>query len=101
MALIEYDSYKQKLRDLEPELDKLAAALDIESAKQEAQRLEDETAMDGCWNDLERSQKVQMRLKQLQNKIAHQEKLTSAWEDLTVLGDMGQEADDADILEEL
>ena len=58
MALIEYDSYKQKLRDLEPELDKLAAALDIESAKQEAQRLEDETAMDGFWNDLERSQKV-------------------------------------------
>ena len=64
MALIEYDSYKQKLRDLEPELDKLAAALDIESAKQEAQRLEDETAMDGFWNDLERSQKVQMRLRE-------------------------------------
>ena len=101
MALIEYDSYKQKLRDLEPELEKLSAALDIESAKQEASRLEAETAMDGFWNNLERSQKVQMRLKQLQNKIARQEKLVSAWEDLTVLCEMGQEADDADILEEL
>ena len=39
MALIEYDSYKQKLRELGPELEKLAAALDIESAKQEAARL--------------------------------------------------------------
>ena len=29
MALIEYDAYKQKLRDLRPELDKLSAALDI------------------------------------------------------------------------
>ena len=47
MALIEYDEYKQKLRDLGPELDKLSAALDIESARQEAQRLEDETAQDG------------------------------------------------------
>ena len=78
MALIEYDTYKQKLRDLRPELDKLSAALDIGAAKQEARRLEDETAQDGFWNDLERSQKVQQRLKQLQNKIARQEKLLAA-----------------------
>ena len=101
MALIEYDSYKQKLRELGPELEKLAAALDIEAARQEAARLEDETAQDGFWNDLERSQKVQMRLKQLQNKIARQEKLVTSWEDLTTLCEMGQEEDDADILEEL
>ena len=101
MALIEYDVYKQKLRDLGPELDKLSAALDIESARQEAARLEEETAQDGFWNDLERSQKVQMRLKQLQNKITRQEKLISSWEDLTTLCEMGQEEDDADILEEL
>ena len=101
MALIEYDSYKQKLRELGPELEKLAAALDIESAKQEAARLEDETAQDGFWNDLERSQKVQMRLKQLQNKIQRQEKLVSSWEDLTALCEMGQEEDDPEILEEL
>ena len=101
MALIEYDVYKQKLRDLGPELDKLSAALDVESARQEAARLEDETTQDGFWNDLERSQKVQVRLKQLQNKIGRQEKLLGAWEDLTVLCEMGQEADDADILEEV
>ena len=101
MALIEYDVYKQKLREMEPELDKLSAALDIESAKQEAARLEDETAQDGFWNDLERSQKVQQRLKQLQNKIARQEKLISSWEDLTTLCEMGQEEDDPEILEEL
>ena len=101
MALIEYDVYKQKLRDLGPELDKLSAALDIESAKQEAARLEDETAQDGFWNDRERSQKVQMRRKQLQNKVTRQEKLIASWEDLTTLCEMGQEEDDADILEEL
>ena len=101
MALIEYDSYKQKLRELGPELEKLAAALDIESAKQEAARLEDETAQDGFWNDLERSQKVQMRLKQLQNKVARQEKLIGEWEDLTALCEMGQEAEDEELLAEL
>ena len=101
MALIEYDVYKQKLRDLGPELDKLSAALDIESARQEAARLEEETAQDGFWNDLERSQKVQMRLKQLQNKVARQEKLIGEWEDLTALCEMGQEAEDEELLAEL
>ena len=101
MALIEYDEYKQKLRDLGPELTKLAAALDVDSARQEAQRLEDETAQDGFWNDLERSQKVQMRLKQLQNKVARQEKLVSEWEDLNALCEMGQEAEDEELIAEL
>ncbi|WP_295751773.1 peptide chain release factor 2 [uncultured Oscillibacter sp.] len=101
MALIEYDAYKQKLRDLRPELEELSAALDIGAAKQEAARLEDETAQDGFWNDLERSQKVQQRLKQLQNKITRQEKLLASWEDLTALCEMGQEAEDEEILEEL
>lgn len=101
MALIEYDVYKQKLRDLSPELEKLSAALGIESARQEAARLEDETAQDGFWNDLERSQKVQQRLKQLQNKAVRQEKLVSSLEDLTALCEMGQEAEDEELLEEL
>ena len=61
MALIEYDEYKQRLRDLGPELEKLSAALDMDSARAEARKLEDETAQDGFWNDLERSQKVQQR----------------------------------------
>lgn len=47
MALIEYDVYKQKLRDLEPELKKLGDALDIDAVAQEAARLEDETTQDG------------------------------------------------------
>ena len=101
MALIEYDAYKQKLRELEPELEKLKQALDIDSAAQEAARLEDETTQDGFWNDLERSQKIQTRLKQLQNKVNRFRKLTSTWEDLTALCEMGQEAEDAETLEEI
>ena len=100
-ASIEYDEYKQRLRDLGPELEKLSAALDMDSARAEARKLEDETAQDGFWNDLERSQKVQQRLKQLQNKIARQDKLVTEWQDLTALCEMGQEAEDEELLEEL
>ena len=101
MALIEYDEYKQKLIALQPELEKLSAALDLEGAKAEVARLEAESAQEGFWNDLERSQKVQKRMRQLQNKVNRQEKLLTEWEDLTVLCEMGQEEDDPDLLEEL
>ena len=101
MALIEYDEYKKKLRDFEPELEKLSAALDMDAAKAEIARLEAESAQDGFWSDLARSQKVQQRLKQLQNKVNRQNKLITDWEDLTVLCEMGQEEDDPDLLEEL
>ena len=101
MALIEYDTYRQKLRELKPELEKLSAALDLDGARQESERLTAETEQDGFWNDLARSRKVQTRLKQLRNKISRQEKLLSEWEDLTALCDMGQEADDPEILDEL
>ena len=101
MALIEYDEYKKKLRDFEPELETLSAALDMDAAKAEIARLEAESAQDGFWSDLARSQKVQQRLKQLQNKVGRQNKLISDWEDLTVLCEMGQEEDDPDLLEEL
>ena len=53
MALIEYDEYKQRLRDLGPELEKLSAALDMDSARAEARKLEDEprTASGTTWSD--------------------------------------------------
>ena len=44
---------------------------------------------------------MQQRLKQLQNKVTKHEKLLTAWEDLTALCEMGQEAEDGEILEEL
>lgn len=99
--MIEYDEYKQKLIALGPELEKLSAALDIESARRERNDLEAQTGEDGFWNDVARSQKVQQRLKQLQNKVGRQEKLIREWKDLTALCEMAQEADDPDLLPEL
>ena len=101
MALIEYDTYKQRLRDLGPELDKLSAALDLDSARQEIRMLNAQTEQEGFWNDLQESQRVNQRLKQLQNKVGRQEKLIGEWEDLKALCEMGQEADDPDLLPEL
>ena len=101
MAVIEYDSYKQKLLAMSDTFENLQKALDIESAKHEIARLEAEAHEDGFWNDIERSQANQMRTKQLQNKVHRFEKLVSTRDDLLALIDMGNEMDDASLLPEL
>ena len=69
MPIIEYDTYKQKLGALEPRLDTLAAALDLEGARREVEELEEKTNDPNFWNDVSSSQKVLQRTKQLKNKI--------------------------------
>ena len=53
------------------------------------------------WNDLQASQKVLQRTKQLKNKLENHEKLHSQWEDLTTLVEMAAEEDDASLLPEV
>ena len=91
MAVIEYDSYKQKLLAMDETLENLCKALEIEPARMELKRLELEAHEDGFWNDLERSQKNQVRSKQLHNKIHRYEKLVSTRDDLLALIDMGSD----------
>ena len=60
-----------------------------------------ESAKDGFWNDLDRSQKVQKRMKQLQQKCEKYEKLCSTWDDLMVICEMALEENDDSMLAEL
>ncbi len=101
MAVIEYDGYKQKLHAMDETVGNLYKALEIESAKHEIERLLAEAEEEGFWNDVERSQKNQTRLKQLQSKVQRYEKLVSERDDLLALVDMGTEMDDASLLPEL
>ena len=101
MAVIEYDSYKQKLLALKEEFENLEKALDIESATRQIRQLEAEAEEEGFWNDLKRSQANQMKLKQLQNKVGHYNKLFATRDDLLALVEMGTEMDDDSLLPEL
>ena len=101
MPIIEYDTYKQKLSALGPQLTELAAALDLEGARREVEELEEKTSDANFWNDLEASQKVLRRTKQLKNKLEHHAKLVSQWEDLTTLVEMAMEEDDGSLLPEI
>ena len=99
--MIEFEEYKGKLNGLKPTLDSLRDALHLESAEKEIEELEGQSARDGFWNDVEKSQRVQKRLKQLKSKVENYQKLCSGWDDLMTLCEMAIEEDDDSMLPEL
>ncbi len=99
--MLQYEEYKIKINALRPEVNEMEQALNIDAVKTELDMLEAESMADGFWDNLEHSQKVLQRLKQLKNKIEEQEKRQSQLDDLIVLCDMGIEENDESILSEI
>ena len=63
--LIEFEDYKNKLNAILPKLEVLGEALQLDAARNEVEKLEEESAQEGFWNDTENSQKVQKRISSL------------------------------------
>ena len=99
--MIEYDEYRLKLEGLQPELMELKDALDITAAAEELAGLEARTAEPGFWDDIEESGKVQKRMKQLSDKIAHYNKLEARVGDALALIEMAEEENDPSFLPEV
>ena len=99
--MLQFDEYKVKLNNLRPELDDLDQALGLDAAKQEAEMLESESASDGFWDNLEKAQKIQQRVKNLRDKIDGQEKRKTQWEDLMTLCELGNEMEDESLVPEV
>ena len=99
--MLQFDEYKVKLNNLAPTLEELGKALDLESAERELDMLQAESAADGFWNNLEKAQKVQQRIKNLQDKVDKQKKRQSQGDDMMAMCEMGNEFEDESLLPEL
>ncbi len=99
--MLEFEEYKVKLNNAKPGLEDLRVALKLESAQKEIEELEAASEREGFWNDVERSQKVQKRLKTLKNKVENFQKLCAAWDDMYTMCEMAIEENDDSMLEEL
>ncbi len=99
--MLEFEEYKVKLNNIRPALDALKDALKLEAAGKEIEELERASEMEGFWNDVEKSQKVQKRLKTLKSKTENYAALCSSWDDMMALCEMAIEENDDSMLEEL
>ena len=100
-SMLEFEEYKVKLNNIRPSLDDLKDALKLEAAEKEIEELERASEMDGFWNDVEKSQKVQKRLKMLKGKKENYESLCSKWDDMMAICEMAMEENDDSMLAEL
>jgi len=99
--MLQFEEYKAKLNNLKPALDELSEALDLKAAAGELEMLESESASQGFWDDLEKSQKATRRMNTLRSKLDSQKKRQAHWDDLMTLCEMGDEEEDVSLLPEL
>lgn len=99
--IVEFEDYKVKINGLKPTLKTLSSALKLDAAKEEIAALEAESAKEDFWGDLDNSQKVLQRIKQLKNKCEKFSKLEGRWDDLLTLCQMAIEENDESLLPEL
>ncbi|MBP8639558.1 MAG: peptide chain release factor 2 [Oscillospiraceae bacterium] len=99
--MLEFEEYKIKLNNLKPVLDDLGVALKLSDTELEISELEKQTEQNGFWDDLENSQKVLKRTKQLKVKRDSFKKMQDAHDDLYTICEMALEENDESMLDEL
>jgi peptide chain release factor 2 len=99
--LLQFEELKLKLEGMRPDLAELSEALGLETARREAAELDEKAAQPEFWNDLENSQKVLQRTRQLKNKIEAYDKLVNDFEDSLSLVQMANDDGDESMFEEI
>jgi peptide chain release factor 2 len=99
--MIEFEEYKQKINGLRPVLDSIRRALKLDEGAEELHKLEEDSAQDGFWIDLENSSKILQRIKQLKTKSQNYDRLAGGLSDLMTLCQMAIEENYESLLPEL
>ncbi len=74
---------------------------DVNNKLKEIDKLDEEIAKDGFWEDLENSQKILQKSKTLKSSVEKYEALVREISDLEILNTLGTEEDDASVIEEI
>ena len=99
--MLQIEELKQTLIGLAPSLTDLGAAFRLEEARTEILELEAQTAVDGFWDDLQNSQKVLQKVKNLRQKCETYDKLYTRYEDVLTLCEMALEEADESLYPEI
>lgn len=99
--MIEFDQMRLELESLKENFSLLKDALHIDNIQDEVSELESRAQEPGFWDDVEKAQKTQTRVKHLQKKVDDVVALEKEREDLLVLCQLGEEEEDASVVSEV
>jgi len=99
--MIEFDQLRLETESLKEKIALLNEALHISHLQDEISELESRAQEPGFWDDVEMAQKTQTKVKHLQKKVDDVISLEKKREDLLVLCQLGEEEEDASLIEEV
>lgn len=97
---LELERYSQQLSALNEELAQLSKALGLDALREELRELEQEIAAPDAWDNIDKAQKVNARIKSLSGKIGGFEALLAKAEDVAAMIELSsEEGEDAFLAE--
>jgi len=98
--MLQFEELRLELNSYEDKLVDLAEALGLKKMVAEVTELEEESAKDGFWDDIQRSQKITQHMASLKNKIKAYEDLKASFEDTLTLIVLANEEEDESLFDE-
>lgn len=99
--MLQLEEMRLALSARKSELLDLAEAINYKRLGVQVAELEMKAAEPGFWDDLDNSQQVLSRTKQLKNRIEEYDELTTRYEDAMTLIEIAQEENDESVLQEI
>ncbi len=99
--LLELDACKQELQALQKTLQEIEDSMNLPALESELAELREQMNDPNFWGDVEQANKVGKRAKQLESKQERYQNLRQRAEDIETLIEMGQEEEDASVVEEI
>ena len=99
--MLQYDELRLRLTAMRPDIDDFAEAIGLDDLRKELAGLEEKSADQEFWSDLENSSKVLQRIRRIKDKIEQYTELDAEYNDTLDMILMANEEGDESMLEEL
>ncbi|MDE7254145.1 MAG: peptide chain release factor 2 [Acetatifactor sp.] len=99
--MVELDQMKTEVTGYEPMLSEVKASLDLENKSKRIEELEMEMEAPGFWDDPEKSNQKMKELKNMQDTVKLCDKLSTQYDDILTLIEMGYEENDDSMVAEI
>ena len=101
MAVVELDQMKSEILSYEKPLAEVKASLDLDAKEKRIEELQMDMEAPGFWDDPDRSNMKMKELKNLKDVVDECTKLTTQYEDILTLIEMGYEENDDSMIPEI
>ena len=99
--MLQFEELGRRLAGQQEALATLSGALGLARLREEVEMLEHKSAEPGFWDDMQNAQKITQRMAGLKAKDEGYQRLCARCEDAAALIELGDEAEDLSLLEEI